>query len=404
MQWCGRITLREMIMTGTPPEKITVLHSAYDWLAQTQTWMYNQIRYLPDDIESYIICEKTENLDQFMLPNIYCMQEASKWRYQWDTVLRRFGIRRYLGYLVKIAKLSGAKILHSHFGNIGWADMGVARRAGMKHVVTFYGQDVNYLPSVVPAWKRRYRSLFGRVDRVLCEGPHMARCIINLGCPEKKIMVQRLGVRVDQIPFKMRKWAPSDPLRVLIAASFREKKGIPYALEALGRFQREVPLEITLIGDASEASGSIKEKRKIIAVIDKYGLRRKTRMLGYQPHSVLFEEAFNHHIFIAPSITARDGDTEGGAPVSIIEMAASGMPVISTTHCDIPEVIQHGETGLLAPEGDVDSLIGYLKWSVENWDAWSEMICKGRTHIEEHFDVIKQGRKLMNIYRDLLEN
>ncbi len=73
--------------------------------------------------------------------------------------------------------------------------------------------------------------------------------------------------------------------------------------------------------------------------------------MGYQPHSTLFAEAYRHHIFLSPSVTASTGDTEGGAPVSLIEMAATGMLIVSTTHCDIPEVIKHGVTGLLAPNG-----------------------------------------------------
>jgi len=75
-------------------------------------------------------------------------------------------------------------------------------------------------------------------------------------------------------------------------------------------------------------------------------------MLGFQPHAILFEEAYKNHIFLSPSVTALDGDTEGGAPVTIIEMAATGMPIISTKHCDIPEVIKDGVTGFLANERD----------------------------------------------------
>ena len=98
-----------------------------------------------------------------------------------------------------------------------------------------------------------------------------------------------------------------------------------------------------------------------MAMIEKYNLRSKVRLLGYQPFSVMLEEAYGHHIFLSPSVTASDGDTEGGAPVGIIEMTASGMPVISTTHCDIPEVIQNGVTGLLAEERDVEGLIDNVR-------------------------------------------
>ena len=72
------------------------------------------------------------------------------------------------------------------------------------------------------------------------------------------------------------------------------------------------------------------------------------RLLGYVSRETLREEAYEHDVFLAPSVTASNGDTEGGAPVAIIEMSASGMPIVSTNHCDIPSVVLDGVTGLLA--------------------------------------------------------
>ena len=382
--------------------KIRVIHSHPVWLPQTQTWMYNQVRYLPEDIVSHIVCETTENLDQFGLPNIHALEKASRWRWQWDQGLRRYGVRQHLGFLVSQARRYKADIIHSHFGNIGWADMGAAMRAGTRHVVTFYGLDVNWLPTSAPIWKDRYRDLFAHVDRVLCEGPHMARCIVGLGCPESKVLVQHLGVRIDQIPFRPKLRYPAEPLRVLIAASFREKKGIPYALEALGHLQKEIPLEITLIGDAGKEPRSVEEKKEILAVIGKHGLGPKIRLLGYQPHSVFFEEAYRHDVFLSPSVTAADGDTEGGAPVSLTEMAAAGVPVIASTHCDIPEVIRHGETGLLAAERDVADLVEQLRFLAAYPEQIAEMVKAGRNRVEMEYSAQVQGQKLGGIYRDLL--
>ena len=54
---------------------------------------------------------------------------------------------------------------------------------------------------------------------------------------------------------------------------------------------------------------------------------------------------------MAPSVTASDGDMEG-TPMALVDMAATGMPIISTTHSDIPEIIRHGETEFLAEERD----------------------------------------------------
>jgi colanic acid/amylovoran biosynthesis glycosyltransferase len=385
-------------------QKLSVIHSLRVWLKQTNTWIYNQIRFLPNGCNNHIVCERTENLDQFWLPNIHSLIGNSRIK---DFIIKKLmkqGIPVYSNYLLKNGRIHGFQILHSHFGPLGWANMGVSKQIGVKHIVTYYGWDVHRLPTIEPIWKERYKSLFKHIDLVLCEGPHMARCLVGLGCPEDKVKVQHLGVSMDEIPFTPRRWTPSAPLQVLIAASFREKKGIPYALEALAKLQHEVPLEITIIGDSDSEPRSEEEKCRILAIIERYNLQDKVRMLGYQTYNNFLREAYQHHIFLSPSVTASDGDTEGGAPVTIIEMAASGMLIVSTWHCDIPHVIRNGETGLLAEERDVEGLLHHLRWLVAHPEKWSAMQEAGRKHIESEYNAMVQGERLMAVYIQLLDN
>lgn len=380
---------------------LTVVHSVSTWLPLTETWIYNQVRHLPDSVESMVVCETTQNRDQFPLPIIRSLSHAPRWRYYWDTVLRKLRVRRHLGWLETQVTEHKADVIHSHFGNVGWTNMGASVAAKIPHVVTFYGYDVNYLPRQDPRWVVRYKALFDQVSLVLCEGDHMAESLTKLGCPRRKIRVHHLGVCVGEIRYEPRVYEPNGPLRVLLAASFREKKGLPYALEALGRIRRDTPVEITIIGDASHEVRSRAEKEKILSTISKYQLGSCVRMLGYQPHGVLFEEAYRHHVFLSPSITASDGDTEGGAPVTIIEMIATGMPVVSTTHCDIPGIIQHGVSGLLAPERDINTLVSHLRWLAEHPAQWEPMLAAGRDHVEAEFNALTQGRRLAEIYAEV---
>ena len=118
----------------------------------------------------------------------------------------------------------------------------------------------------------------------------------------------------------------------------------------------------------------------------------------------LLEEAYKNHLFLSPSVTSRDGDTEGGAPVTVIEMAASGMPVVSSFHCDIPEVIEDGRTGLLAEERNVDELECKLTWLIDNPEKWSEMGAEAREHIEMEFDSVIQSERLATHYRSLVNS
>ena len=376
----------------------TVVHSTPVWLRQTQTWIHTQVGCTPSNrIESHVVCERVINLDQFPVQHLHRFAEAPTLERLYDRSLRKFGLRRHLGYLARVARQVGAGVIHSHFGDVGWADSGAAAAADTRHVVTFYGYDMSFLPRQ-PRWRERFEELFGNVDLVLCEGPHMARCIVEIGCPEHKIRVHHLGVRLDRLQFRPRQWRAGERLRVLIAATFTEKKGIPYALEALGQLRGHADLDITIIGDAQENDESRAEKARILAAVDKHGLSRQVRMLGYQPHASMIGEAYQHHLFLAPSVTSRDGGTEGGAPVSLIEMAATGMFVVSCRHCDIPEVILDGRTGFLAAERDVDGLVDCLLRAVRQPHSWGEFLNRGRAHVESEFNAVVQGARLADIY------
>ena len=125
-------------------------------------------------------------------------------------------------------------------------------------------------------------------------------------------------------------------------------------------------------------------------------------MLGYQPYSVLLREAYKNHIFLSPSVTAHDGDTEGGAPVILIELSATGMPIVSSFHCDIPEVIPHRKSGLLTKERDVDGLAENLLWYINNPEKWEPMTRFGRAHVERNYSAARQGVALAALYADLV--
>ena len=101
-------------------------------------------------------------------------------------------------------------------------------------------------------------------------------------------------------------------------------------------------------------------------------------------------------------MTAQDGDTEGGAPVCITEMLATGMPVVSTTHCDIPEVLGSDLHHLLAPERDVEALVACLNTLILNPLRWVEWAQAGRRRVEAEYHKGKQAERLLAHYKTLV--
>jgi colanic acid/amylovoran biosynthesis glycosyltransferase len=187
-----------------------------------------------------------------------------------------------------------------------------------------------------------------------------------------------------------------------MASTFRDKKGITYGLEAFLKIVSSYKnVELTLIGDAGRSDREVAYKKEIMCVIDDKHLHDKINNLGFLAYPEFIEESKKHEIFLAPSMHGSDGETEGGAPVTLIEMSAFGMPIVSTLHCDIPEVILDGESGYLVPERDTDALADRLDYLVTHSERWEEMGRAGRQHIEQEYDGKKQALKLEKIYTDL---
>ena len=387
----------------------TVIHyKAGSYLPITETWIHEQIKNLKK-YQTVVYAHDKENMDIFPLGNIKIRSLELKkglrdpfifFNEGWNKV---FNFYPYFAFnLIK----DRPKLVHAHFGPSGYNFLKLQKIFKLHLITTFYGYDLSMLPNQYPEWKARYNKLFQEGEKFLLEGSHMKKCLIDLGCPEEKIIVQHLGIDLEKIEFKPRKIGENEAIKILISASFREKKGIPYAVEAFGRVKQAHPklkLKLTIIGDSRGTPAEEKEKKKILDVIDKYNIKDCVKMFGYQPYSVFLRELYRHHIFLHPSVHAFDGDTEGGAPVSIIEASASGMPVLSTTHCDIPEVVIDGGSGYLVPERNTEALAERLEFLICHPEVWEQMGGKGREHIEKNYNVIAQVGKLEEIYDMIVE-
>ncbi|HUR62091.1 MAG TPA: glycosyltransferase [Candidatus Thermoplasmatota archaeon] len=379
--------------------ELHVVQSVQVWLPRTQTWLHNQVRHLPTPVRSTVVADALEPNPAWQVADVRRLRPSLL-----DRVRRRKPEQARTSALARTLARTGARLLHSHFGNVGWHDLAAARQAGVAHVVSFYGQDLTRYPRIAPAWAGRYRELLDSGAQVLCEGPHMAEVARSFGGPASRVRVHHLGIDLSGLPCKPRARAPGEPLRILMAASFREKKGLPDAIRALGEVATatRIPLEATLVGDAEPGRGpSQEEKARIEAAIAQSGLGPRLRRTGFLGHTELLAEAYRHHVFLAPSRTASDGDTEGGAPVGLIEMAATGLQVVSTRHCDIPHVLPASCHDLLAGEGDVPGLAARIEAVAEGPEAWRDRAAAARARIEAEFDARAQGARLGAIYAEL---
>lgn len=381
-------------------DKIKIVHNYEEWLPQTMTWLHGMLSPMPhDQIENIIVVERTANLNQFPMPEIHSLDNENILNNFIRKSLRKTGIKTEMSLLNRIVKEKNPKILHSHTGVYGWYNTQIARKNNLKHVVSFYGVDINWYPVQFPIWKKRYREMFHAIDSVLCEGPFMATQIEKIGCPRDKIHIQRLGINCAKFPYKERYLQKGDTIKFLLAGRFVEKKGFIYALEAFNVLNKTYPnFSATFIGDATPEKRSFTYKKLMLDAIKRYNLTDKISLLGFQPYDRLIKEAYTHDIFVSPSVVSEDGDCEGGAPITIIEMAAAGMPIVATNHCDIPFVLAPEYQKLLCPERDTHCLHEIVQFIIHN--GVSDLTKKNREFIENNLDITKQSfiQEIINNY------
>jgi colanic acid/amylovoran biosynthesis glycosyltransferase len=386
-------------MDATP---LPVVHHSRVWLARTEGWINGQVQSLPPDVVPHVVCESVMNLEQFPHPRLHPRRVSAPRRLVERALpsLHAAGDRRHLA---KVLRQERAKVLHSHFGHVGWGDLPAAAAAGAAHVVAFYGHDASRLPKQDPVWTKRYEEMFAAADAILAEGPHMARRLRSMGAPTGKVHVQHLGVDLEATRFQPRQPPrKGEPIKALAVGRFVEKKGIPYAVAAVAELARRgIPIHLTIVGDADEQPRSKAEKAHILSIIRNEGIGGQVTLAGLMGRPELEALAASHHVLLAPSVSATDGDEEGGAPYILAEMAANGMVLVGSDHCDIPNVIVHGKTGLTAPQRDAEALADQLEWLAGHPEAWSKMTAAGRRRIEAEFDSRKLGVQLARLYHDV---
>jgi len=304
------------------------------------------------------------------------------------------------------AKEHNTKLLHAHFGPKGIDALALAQALHVPLVTSFYGSDMSKHQGELAKLGAQYAQLFDQGTLFLVEGPAAQATLISLGCPPHKVRIQRLGIDVESFPYAPRETAADAPIYVLSAATFTEKKGMAYGIEAFCQAASEDPrLRLTVVGDARAIHPEEAIiKKQLYELVAKYRMDGRVHFVGMVPLEQLRQLGYTHQIFLHPSVTAASGDAEGGSPVVITQMAALGMPIVATRHCDIPQVVLDGETGLLADERNVTQLRQALLVLAADGDLRREMGIRGRKHIKAHFDARQQGQRLAEIYREVMRH
>lgn len=321
----------------------------------------------------------------------------------WRALLHKPGLRGLLSFrtLFQIStwvQNGPYDIIHCHFGPQGLEGLKLRRLAvtdGVPFVVSFYGFDVTRFPKHNGA--NVYTELFHDTSKVLALSQSMRERLIGLGCPSDRVSIHHLGISPAQYPYSSRILAASERVKVVSIARLVEKKGIEFLIKSVAELPDKLKsmIDVEIIGD-----GPL--QKELVELAKSVGLSSQVTFHGSLAGPDVVARLSRAHLFVLPSVRASDGDEEG-TPTAILEAMAMGIPVLSTWHSGIPELVEDGVSGYLVPERDAEALSSRLADLVQHPERWDAMGSAGREKVEREFDIDKLNDRLVHLYEELLE-
>ena len=350
------------------------------WLSYSETFIYDQVRHQSRFKAEVFARRWGSHASAFPYPHVNTLSV-------WEEA--KYAVGRSRAFDRRIDE-SGAEVVHCHFGTNGVLALPYLRKRSLPLVVTFHGHDVAGLMPNNARTLRYFRyqrlapEMFDRASLLLCCSDELAARLLEIGAPEQKMVVHRLGVDLSRFAVPDR---PDRPATMLMIGRMVEKKGMTYGLRAFAAVRAEHPnIELRLVGDGPLA-------KTLRELADDLGIASAVTFVGIRDADGVRAELEAADVLMAPSVVGRHGDRESGVIV-LKEAGATGLPTVGTEHGGIPEIIDDGVTGFLVPERDVDTLAERLRVLVADKGLRRRLGAAARSKIEREYDTVRQNERL----------
>ena len=283
----------------------------------------------------------------------------------------------------------GSDAVLAEFGPTGVAVMDACSQLTLPLVVHFHGYDIS-MRDVLKQYGPAYSRLFSQAGAIVAVSRAMQQKLIEMGAPPERVHCNPCGVNCDL--FGPPNQTESPPV-ILAVGRFVEKKGPQITLTAFNEVLRYYPEAcLRMIGDGPLFT----ECQKLAESLK---MNRAVTFLGSQPHEIVADEMRRARMFVQHSVEAASGDSEG-TPVSIMEAGASGLPVVSTYHGGIPDVVIPDKTGLLVKERDVAGMAQHMLRLLRDPVLARELGHAARQRVEMHFSATRSNDRLWAIIKN----
>jgi glycosyltransferase involved in cell wall biosynthesis len=281
--------------------------------------------------------------------------------------------------------------IHAHFASHTATCAGiVSSLTGIPFSFTAHAYDIycttRRLRNGTLGWKLRHAI---QVFAISEHGGNLLRSRAAVG-DQGRIHNVYVGIPMDL--FKEHMPLPlKDELQLLCIASFHRKKGLDTLLEACALLKKQsVAFRLCIYGE-----GPLREA--LLNQIARLDLKQQVELRNPIPQEEVAKELVGCHIFVMPCRQdSRTGNIDG-IPTVFMEAMATGRPVISCPLAGIPELVRHGETGLLVNPDDPAALAGAITRLASNDSLRIQLGKQARALAEQQHDQRRNTRQLLKL-------
>jgi glycosyltransferase involved in cell wall biosynthesis len=295
---------------------------------------------------------------------------------------------------VAAARERGADVIHAHWAiPTGPAAVSAARRLGLPSVITMHGGDVYVNPEQGYDFPTRWyvrpalRWTLRKAGALTAITEDCRQHALRAGAPSQSMHLVFNGT-------DLRRFSPAPvsavdprfgPSMIFACRQLFPRKGIRFLVEAAAQLKPRFPdLKVVVAGDGFE-------RPDLIALAERLGIARDVTFLGWVPNSELPQYYRAAAVSVIPSL-------EEGFGIPAAEAMGCETAVVASDAGGLPEVVEHGVTGLIVPRGDASALAGAIGELLADPDRRQRMGHAGRERALRLFDWDRSAEQFEQIY------
>ena len=362
----------------------------------TQTFITQDVRHLSKNHDIVFVCTAKNN--DLSIPNVeikhipiqQTLLQKILWKLDISCSFKNACLKKELQKIIDQFK---PDVIHGQFGIESLRLIDNLEHTNIPVAIQFRGYDASKLLGK-KAYVKRLQEIMSIKNHYSIFVANSLRKNLNAhDINTHNHMILHSGIDLNKFKVQSVNSKNNKHFIFLQISSLNEKKGHIYTLKAFAIFLKESKLKNYIL----KLTGDGKRKVELEELALHLGIQDHVAFVGfvnYTEAKILLQEA---DVFVHHSITSDDGDEEG-IPNAIMEAMAMQLPILSTYHAGIPELVTHGVNGYLVKEKDIATYTERM----HDISKWGKLEIN-RKVIEDKFEISYHVKKLEVFYMSMLQ-